>query len=87
MTPDPLTQLITDLCGLVATLPPAIDLTYQLAGVAPDGTQPRLQLFCNEDGHAGTEDLDVPDQGAAPASYMKVARREPGQVVNAAHQG
>ena len=68
MTPDPLTRLITDLRGLVASFGPAIDLAQQLAGGAPNGTHPRLQLFRNEESQAGTEGRHVADRGVPPAS-------------------
>jgi len=72
MTPDLLTRLITDLRGLVATMLPAIDLLQtDLAGAALHGTQPRLQLFCNENSQAGNEGRDVLARGAAPASLHR----------------
>jgi len=67
MTPDPLTQLLTDLRALVATMLPAIDLLQtDLAGAASHGTQ-RLHRAGVAPAYAGTEGRDVLARGAAPA--------------------
>ena len=64
MTPDPLTQLLTDLRGLVATFGPAADLVEQLAGGAGHGTQaPRSTRALGR-----AEAADVPSRPAPPMS-------------------
>jgi len=67
MTQDPLTQLLTDLRALVATMLPAIDLLQtDLAGAASHGTQ-RLHRAGVAPADAGIEGQHVAARGAAPA--------------------
>jgi hypothetical protein len=72
MTPDPLTQLLTDLRALVATMLPAIDLLQtDLAGTA---THDRQRLQRAEVAPAldlGNEGPDVPARVAAPRSQKR----------------
>ena len=78
MTPGPLTQLLTDLRALVATMLPAIDLLQtDLAGAASHGTQ-RLHRA----GVAPAPTLGMKTwmfHVAGPRPTNKKARREPGQ--------
>ena len=72
MTPDPLTQLLTDLRALVATMLPAIDLLQtDLAGAASHGTQRLHRAGVAPARQAGNEGQHVAARGAALASREK----------------
>ena len=71
MTPDPLTQLLTDLRALVATMLPAIDLLQtDLAGAASHDTY-WLHRAGVAPADAGIEGQHVAARGAALASREK----------------
>jgi hypothetical protein len=72
MTPDPLTQLLTDLRALVATMLPAIDLLQtDLAGAASHDTYWLHRAGVAPARQAGNEGQHVAARGAALASREK----------------